>query len=105
VLITSDVDAGIKGADVIYTDVWASMGEEAKLAERIKLLKPYQVNAELMAKTGKKSIFMHCLPAVRNNEVTPEVIDGPQSVVFDEAENRKWTIKSVMLCLLGKENE
>ena len=58
-----------------------------------------------MAKTGKKSVFMHCLPAVRNNEVTPEVIDGPQSVVWDEAENRKWTIKAVMLCLLGKENE
>ncbi len=105
VLITSDVDTGIKGADVIYTDVWASMGEETKLAERIKLLKPYQVNSELMAKTGKESVFMHCLPAVRNNEVTPDVIDGKQSVVWDEAENRKWTIKAVMLCLLGKENE
>ena len=105
VLITSSVDDGVKGADVIYTDVWASMGEEAKLAERIKLLKPYQVNAELMARTGRKSVFMHCLPAVRNNEVTPDVIDGPQSVVWDEAENRKWTIKSVMLCLLGKEND
>ena len=105
VVITSDVDAGVKGADVIYTDVWASMGEEAKLAERIKLLKPYQVNAGLMDKTGRKSVFMHCLPAVRNNEVTPDVIDGPQSVVWDEAENRKWTIKAVMLCLLGKEKE
>ena len=105
VLITSDVDAGVKGADVIYTDVWASMGEEAKLAERIKLLKPYQVNKALMSKTGKNSLFMHCLPAVRNNEVTPDVIDGPASVVWDEAENRKWTIKSVMLVLLGKEND
>lgn len=105
VLITDDVDAGVKNADVIYTDVWASMGEEAKLAERIKLLKPYQVNASLMAKTGKKSIFMHCLPAVRNNEVTPDVIDGSDSVVWDEAENRKHTIKAVMLVLLGKEND
>lgn len=104
VLITSDVDAGVKGADVIYTDVWASMGEESKLAERIKLLKPYQVNPSLMAKTGKKSIFMHCLPAVRNNEVVPEIIDGPSSVVWDEAENRKHTIKAVMLALLGVEN-
>ena len=81
VLITSDVEDGIKDADVIYTDVWASMGEEAKLAERIKLLKPYQVNTDLMAKTGKESVFMHCLPAVRNNEVTPDVIDGKQSDV------------------------
>lgn len=104
VVITTDVDAAVKDADVIYTDVWASMGEEAKLAERIKLLKPYQVNAELMAKTGKETVFMHCLPAVRDNEVTPEVIDGPQSVVWDEAENRKHTIKAVMLVLLGKEN-
>ena len=102
VLITDDVDAGVKNADVIYTDVWASMGEEAKLAERIKLLKPYQVNASLMAKTGKKSIFMHCLPAVRNNEVTPDVIDGSDSVVWDEAENRKHTIKAVMAATLGE---
>lgn len=105
VVITSDVDTAVKGADVIYTDVWASMGEEAKLAERIKLLKPYQVNGALMAKTGNKTVFMHCLPAVRDNEVTSEVIDGPQSVIWDEAENRKHTIKAVMLVLLGKEND
>ena len=101
ITITEDVDA-VQGADVIYTDVWASMGEEAKAAERIKLLTPYQVNAQLMAKTGKEStIFMHCLPAVKGNEVTEEVFESPQSVVFDEAENRMHTIKAVMVATLG----
>ncbi len=98
---TSDVDEGVKGANVIYTDVWASMGEEDKLQERIKLLKPYQVNEELMKKTGKEeTIFMHCLPAVKGQEVTYEVIEGPQSRVWDEAENRKHTIKALMLATL-----
>ena len=102
ITITEDVDA-VKGADVIYTDVWASMGEEAKAAERIKLLTPYQVNAALMAKTGKEStIFMHCLPAVKGNEVTEEVFESAQSVVFDEAENRMHTIKAVMVATLGE---
>ena len=101
ITITEDVDA-VQGADVIYTDVWASMGEEAKAAERIRLLTPYQVNAALMAKTGKEStIFMHCLPAVKGNEVTEEVFESAQSVVFDEAENRMHTIKAVMVATLG----
>ena len=101
ITITEDVDA-VQGADVIYTEVWASMGEEAKAAERIKLLTPYQVNAALMAKTGKEStIFMHCLPAVKGNEVTEEVFESAQSVVFDEAENRMHTIKAVMVATLG----
>ena len=101
ITITEYVDA-VQGADVIYTDVWASMGEEAKAAERIKLLTPYQVNAALMAKTGKEStIFMHCLPAVKGNEVTEEVFESAQSVVFDEAENRMHTIKAVMVATLG----
>ncbi len=94
----------VAGADAIYTDVWCSMGEEDKAAERIALLAPYQVNESLMAATGKSStIFMHCLPAVRGKEVTAEVIDGPQSVVFDEAENRMHTIKAVMVATLGNE--
>jgi ornithine carbamoyltransferase len=98
---TDSVAEGVKDADVIYTDVWASMGEEAKLAERKKILGPYQVNAELMGKTGKKStIFMHCLPAVKGNEVTADVIDGPSSKAWDEAENRKHTIKALMLATL-----
>jgi len=103
ITLSDSVDS-VKGADVLYTDVWASMGEEDKAAERIALLKPYQVNAELMKKTGKDStIFMHCLPAVKGNEVTEEVFESQQSVVFDEAENRMHTIKAVMVATLGEE--
>lgn len=101
ILITESTDAVI-GADVLYTDVWCSMGEEDKAAERIQLLKPYQINAALMAKTGKsETIFMHCLPAVKEKEVTEEVFESAQSVVFDEAENRMHTIKAVMVATLG----
>lgn len=100
--ITDDPKAAVKNADIIYTDVWVSMGEEAKSAERILLLKPYQVNRELFEATGKDStIFMHCLPAVRDYEVTNEIIEGEMSVVFDEAENRMHTIKAVMVATLG----
>ncbi len=102
-ILISDKTEDVAGADVIYTDVWASMGEEAKAAERIKLLTPYQVNADLMKMTGKDStIFMHCLPAVKGNEVTEEVFESAQSVVFDEAENRMHTIKAVMVATLGQ---
>jgi len=102
IIITDDVSA-VKEADIIYTDVWCSMGEEDKAAERIEMLKPYQVNSEFMAKIGKKDvIFMHCLPAVKGNEVTEEVFDSENSVVFDEAENRMHTIKAVMVATLGK---
>ncbi len=101
VTVTQDVEA-VRGADVLYTDVWASMGEEAQTEERTRLLAPYQVNRELMAKTGKKeTIFMHCLPAVKGNEVTEDVFEGGASVVFDEAENRLHTIKAVMVATLG----
>lgn len=99
--ITDDINA-VKGADVIYTDVWASMGEESKTAERVAILKPYQVNKELMDSTGKAStIFMHCLPAIKGYEVTEEVFESKASVVFDEAENRMHTIKAVMVATLG----
>ena len=102
--ITERVEFGVENADVIYTDVWASMGEEEKLAERTRLLAPYQVNAALMAKTGKReTVFLHCLPAVKGSEVSAEVIEGPQSLVWDEAENRKHTIKALMLATLGME--
>lgn len=102
VTISEDTDA-VAGADVIYTDVWASMGEEAKTAERVALLRPYQVNAALMEKTGKDStVFLHCLPAVKGNEVTEEVFESPASLVFDEAENRMHTIKAVMVATLGE---
>lgn len=102
ITLESDPKTGVKDADVIYTDVWVSMGEEEKAKDRIALLSPYQVNDALMKATGKEStIFMHCLPAVREKEVTNEVIEGPQSVVFDEAENRLHTIKAVMVATIG----
>ena len=101
ITISDSVDA-VKGADAIYTDVWCSMGEEDKAAERIALLSPYQVNKEMMDKTGKDTtIFMHCLPAVKGKEVTEEVFESAKSVVFDEAENRMHTIKAVMVATLG----
>jgi ornithine carbamoyltransferase len=99
---TEDAMAAVKGADAIYTDVWASMGEEDKMAERVALLSPYQVNAGLMAATGKEeSIFLHCLPAVKGKEVTEDVFESRNSKVFDEAENRLHTIKAVMVATLG----
>jgi len=103
--ISDNLDA-VEGADIIYTDVWASMGEEEKAKERIELLKPYQVNKALMDKTGKEStIFMHCLPAVKGCEVTEDVFESDKSVVFDEAENRMHTIKAVMVATLGKKDD
>lgn len=102
ITISDSVDA-VKGADAIYTDVWCSMGEEDKAAERIALLSPYQVNKDMMDKTGKDTtIFMHCLPAVKGKEVTEEVFESAKSVVFDEAENRMHTIKAVMVATLGR---
>jgi len=99
--ITDNINE-VEGADALYTDVWTSMGEEDKKEERIKLLQPYQVNQVLMNKTGNKDIiFMHCLPAVKGEEVTADVLDGPQSRAWDEAENRKHTIKAIMLATLG----
>ncbi|MDF2820799.1 MAG: ornithine carbamoyltransferase [Clostridiales bacterium] len=99
--LTENID-DVKGSDVIYTDVWCSMGEEDKAQERIKLLSPFQVNTALMNKTEKETtIFMHCLPAIKGKEVTEEVFESKQSVVFDEAENRMHTIKAVMVATLG----
>ena len=103
IAVYDDAKEAVKNADIVYTDVWISMGEEDKTAERVALLKPYQVNDELFAATAKKeSIFMHCLPAVRGYEVTHEVLEGERSVVFDEAENRMHTIKAVMVATLGE---
>ena len=103
ITVTPNIGA-VKGADALYTDVWISMGEEAKREERVRLLSPYQVNQKLMDETCKKeSIFLHCLPAVKGEEVTADVIDGPQSRAWDEAENRKHTIKAVMLATLSRE--
>ncbi len=96
--ITDNKFDAVKNADVIYTDVWCSMGEENKSEERIKLLSPYQVNNELIkASENEKVLFMHCLPAVKGKEVTEDVFESKYSVVFDEAENRMHTIKAVMV--------
>jgi len=102
ITVTPDLGA-VKGADALYTDVWTSMGEEDQKKERVRLLSPYQVNQKLMDMTGRSdAIFLHCLPAVKGEEVTTEVIDGPQSRAWDQAENRKHTIKAVMLATLIK---
>lgn len=103
IVLESDPKKAVKDADAIYTDVWASMGEEDKVADRIALLTPYQVNSELMSATGNsETIFLHCLPANKGQEVTEEVFESSRSLVFDEAENRLHTIKAVMVATLGK---
>ncbi|MBO4404074.1 MAG: ornithine carbamoyltransferase [Treponema sp.] len=100
ITISDKIDI-VKGADCLYTDVWASMGEEALKEERTKLLTPFQVNKSLMELTGKKdAVFLHCLPAIKGQEVTADVFEGPQSKVWDQAENRKHTIKAIMLALI-----
>ncbi|MEW6032557.1 MAG: ornithine carbamoyltransferase [Bacillota bacterium] len=91
----------VEGADVIYTDTWTSMGQEAEREQRVRDLAPYQVNQALMRATGRPgTLFMHCLPAHRGEEVTDEVIDGPNSVVFDQAENRLHTQKAIMALVM-----
>lgn len=91
----------VAGSDVIYTDVWASMGQENEAEERARIFKPYQVNKDLLLQAGGKALVMHCLPAHRGHEITDEAMDGPTSVVFDEAENRLHVQKAVMALLIG----
>lgn len=98
--VTNDWKEGVKGADAVYTDVWASMGQEKEAEERKRIFMPYQVNSEVMAVADKEAIFLHCLPAHRGEEVTDEVIESWQSVVFDEAENRLHAQKALILRLL-----
>jgi len=99
--ITRDPAAAVKDADVIYTDVWASMGQEAEHAARVKIFAPYQVNSKLAAHAKPDYLFMHCLPAHRGEEVAAEVMDGPNSVVFDEAENRLHVQKAVLALVMA----
>jgi ornithine carbamoyltransferase len=118
--LTADVDEGVKGVDYLYTDVWVSMGEDKSVwKERIDLLTPYQINSDVLARTGNPQVkFMHCLPAFHNREtkvgedifqtygldgleVTDDVFESPASIVFDQAENRLHTIKAIMVATLG----
>jgi ornithine carbamoyltransferase len=100
VIVTEDAGKAVRGVDCVVTDTWVSMGQ-TDAARRKELLKPYAVTAELMAKAAKGAIFMHCLPAYRGHEVTADVIDGPQSVVLEEAENRLHAQKAVLAWCLG----
>ena len=98
--VIHDPMEAVKGADVVYTDVWASMGQETETELRRKIFMPYQVNEKLMANANNDALFMHCLPAHRGDEVTNEVIDSPNSVVFYEAENRLHAQKAIMFKLM-----
>ncbi len=100
ITVTNDPAEAIKDADVIYTDVWVSMGQEEEAKERLKAFKGYEVNSNLLSKAAKDAIVMHCLPAYRGKEISAEVLDGPQSVVFDQAENRLHAQKALLEFLL-----
>lgn len=101
ITLTEDPKEAVRGADVIYTDVWASMGQKDKAEEKARILKQYQVNSELLKLASPYCLVMHCLPAERGKEITDEVMDGPHSVVFDEAENRLHIQKAIMVFLMS----
>ncbi|MBZ4687555.1 MAG: ornithine carbamoyltransferase [Clostridia bacterium] len=100
ITLTTDIKEGVEGADVIYTDVWASMGQEAEREARIKIFKDYQVNSEVLKIAKPDVSVLHCLPAYREEEITSEVMDGPHSIIFDQAENRLHAQKALLACLL-----
>ena len=100
--LTQDVLEAVAGADVLYTDVWASMGMESEQVARQAVFKNYQINQQVLAAADKKAIVLHCLPAHRGEEITEDVLEGPQSVVFDEAENRLHVQKAVMALVMGE---
>lgn len=102
ITLTNDPVEAIKDADVVYADTWVSMGQEAEKAEKLKVFGPYQIDKELFSHAKSDAIFLHCLPAYRGYEVTEDVIDGPNSVIFDEAENRLHAQKAVMVKLMGE---
>ncbi|MBA5874412.1 MAG: ornithine carbamoyltransferase [Nitrospira sp. CR1.2] len=103
--IGADPLVAVKGADVVYTDVWISMGQEREQTKRLKILAPYQLNARLLKRAKSDALVMHCLPAHRGEEISAEVLDGPQSVVFDQAENRLHMQKAILVRLLGKTSQ
>ena len=100
IIISDDLNVALDNVDVVYTDVWVSMGDEAEKVQRLRDLSPYQVSAELMDLANDDAIFMHCLPAIRGQEVSAEVIDGPQSVIYDQAENRLHAQKGILYYFL-----
>ncbi|MEW5921317.1 MAG: ornithine carbamoyltransferase [Bacillota bacterium] len=101
VTVTSDPAAAVEGADVLYTDVWASMGQEQEKIERKKIFAPYQLNGDKLAQAGPEAIVMHCLPACRGEEISADVLEGERSVVLDQAENRMHAQKALMAMLMG----
>ena len=101
ITLSHDPRAAVAHADVIYTDAWVSMGQEEEMARRLKVFPPFQVNTELLALAAPDALVMHCLPAHRGQEVTDDVLDGPQSVVFDQAENRLHAQKAILVSLAG----
>ena len=102
ITVTNDPLAAVSGADAVYTDVWASMGQEDEADARARIFQPFQVNGELMAMASPNAVFMHCLPAHRGIEVTDQVMDAPSAVVFDQAENRLHAQKALLALLMGR---
>jgi ornithine carbamoyltransferase len=100
VTLTADPRQAVTGADVVYTDVWASMGQEAEREERARIFRPYQVSAELLAAARPTAVVMHCLPAHRGEEITDDVLDGPRAIVYDQAENRLHAQKALLAMML-----
>ena len=104
-MLTDSPEEAAAGADAVYTDVWASMGQEAEKDKRARIFAPFQVNSRLMSRAKKDAVFMHCLPAHRGEEVTDEVIDSSNSIVYDQAENRLHAQKVILTLLMGKKGE
>jgi len=105
VFMTTDPTEAVQDADVVYTDAWTSMGQEAEKTKRSEIFSPFQVNRELMALAKQSAVFMHCLPAHRGEEVTDDIIDSAQSIVFDQAENRLHVQKAIMLLLIEQKDK
>jgi ornithine carbamoyltransferase len=101
IVLTHDPAEAVRGADAVYTDVWASMGQEHEVETRQQVFRPYQVNSQLMRAAGPQALFMHCLPARRGEEVTDEVMDSPRNIAYDQAENSLHMQKAILLALLS----